>query len=77
MKTKLLHRLRVKAAKGLTIDERLSYSNMTLFLVYKNGKLILREECFPDEYDKVKKMVFSRCDEFMRNDILRNLKRYK
>lgn len=77
MKTKLLHKLRVRASKRLFIEERLSYSNMTEFLVYKNGSIIFKEECFPDEYDKVKQSVFNKCDELMRDNILTELKRYK
>lgn len=77
MKTKLLHRLRVKASKHLFVDEQLLYSNITAFSIYYRNVKLFTETCTPDEYEKVKKLVFKKCDRLLREYILKELEKYR
>lgn len=77
MKTKLLHRLRVKASKRLVIDEHRSYSDMTVFIIYYKGVKLFTEVCTPDEYEKAKELVFRTSDRIIRESILKELNKYK
>lgn len=77
MKTKLLHRLRVKASKRLVIDEHRSYSDMTVFIIYYKGVKLFTEVCTPDEYEKAKELVFKKCDRLLREYILKELEKYR
>lgn len=77
MKTKLLHRLRVKASKHLFVDEQLSYSNITTFTIYYKKVKLFTEICTHDDYEKVKKLVFKKCDRLLREFILKELEKYR
>ena len=77
MKTKLLHRLRVKASKHLFVDEQLLCSNITAFSIYYRNVKLFTETCTPDEYEKVKKLVFKKCDRLLREYILKELEKYR
>lgn len=65
MKTKLLHRLRVKA------------SNIIAFTIYYRNVKLFTETCTPDDYEKVKKIVFKKCDRLIREYILKELEKFR
>ncbi len=77
MKTKLLHRLRVKASKKLFIEEQMLDSNITTFTIFYRNVKIFTETCTPDEYEKVKKIVFKKCDRLIREYILKELEKIR
>ena len=77
MKTKLLHMLRESSSKRFQIDEKLTYGNLTIMDIIKDGKIVFTADCFPDDYNKTKKLVFNKCDELIRESILKELNWYK
>ena len=77
MKTKLLHRLRVKASKKLFIEEQTLDSSITTFTIFYRNVKIFTETCTPDEYEKVKKIVFKKCDRLIREYILKELEKIR
>ena len=77
MKTKLLHKLRVKTAKHLVIDERHTCSDVTMFTIYYKGASLITEVCTSVDYDKVKEHVFRKCDRLLRESILKELQKYR
>lgn len=77
MRTKLLHRLRVKASKKLFINEQMLDSNIIAFTIYYRNIKLFTEACTPDDYEKVKKIVFKKCDRLIREYILKELEKFR